>query len=156
MTGDDVALLLDEFRENRRSFQQRLDRIAPECRSLPPASNAWSARDLVIHVAAWLEEANDRIPRLMAGAPEVDYDSDAFNAAAVARAEGWTHEQAVGAFRRGADRFEMIIAESNPAELAEEPSVMRWIESMARELMDEHARDLDQLAILYPHRSLDQ
>lgn len=156
MTGDDVSLLLERFRESRRAFRERLDRIPPDAHTRAAAPGEWSARELVIHVAAWLDEANDRIPRLMAGAPDMTFHSDAFNAAAIERAAGWSYEQALGAFRRAADRFEVIIAESNPEELAGEPSVMRWIESMASELMDEHAGDLERLIALSAGRSSDR
>jgi hypothetical protein len=156
MTGDHVSRLLERFRESRRAFQGRLDRIPPEARTRAPAPGEWSARETAIHVAAWLEEANDRIPRLVAGAPEVAYDSDAFNAAAIARAEGWSYEQALAAFRRAADRFEAIVSESSAAELADEPPAMRWIESMAGQVMEEHAGDLERLIALTSDRSSDR
>jgi hypothetical protein len=145
MTSDDIPLLLEQFRSSRRALLERLDRIPPEDRLHAPSPGAWSAREILILVAAWLDEANDRIPRLMAGAPEVEHDRDAFDAAALARTEEWSYEQALGAFRRAADRYDMMIAESSADELASEPPVMRWIECVARTLMEEHAADLDRM-----------
>lgn len=144
MTHDEVQLLLEQFRSSRRAFVGRLDRIAPRAR-LVAVPGAWSAREIVISAGAWLDEANDRIPRLLAGAPEVTYDRDAFYEAALTRAEGWSYEQAIGAFRRAADRYDMMIAESNPDELASEPPLMRWIACMAGPLLEQHTADLDRL-----------
>jgi hypothetical protein len=93
-----------------------------------------------------LDEANDRIPRLLAGAPSVGYDVDAFNAAAVERAAGWTPQQAFGAFRRAADRYEAIVGESDPADLAENDDVMRWLRSVATTLIDEHFDEIERIA----------
>ena len=146
MTPSDVPALLDEFRASRREFLARLRSIPPERRDVPPAPGAWSARDLVAHAAAWLEEADDRIPRLLAGAPSVSYDRDAFNAAAIARAAGWTCEQALTLFRRAADRFEAIVSDSDAEELADIEDVMAWLRNVAHTLMNEHFDQLDRLA----------
>jgi hypothetical protein len=104
------------------------------------------ARDLLARVAAWLNEANDRIPRLLAGAPSVTYDRGAFDAEAAAHAAGWTPEQIFGAFRRAADRYDAIIAESSAEELADSDVVMRWLRTVADTLMNDHFDDLDRLA----------
>jgi hypothetical protein len=156
MTRDDVQLLLEQFRSSRREFVGRLDRIAPHGRPAATLPGAWSAREIVVCVAAWLDEANDRIPRLIAGAPEVEYDRDAFKDAALVRAEGWSYEQALGNFRRAADRFDMMIAESNADELASEPPVMRWIEFVAGTLMEKHAAELDRLSATFDVGSTDR
>jgi hypothetical protein len=156
MTRDDVQLLLERFRSSRRAFVGRLDRIAPQSRPGAEWPEAWSAREIVVSVAVWLDVANDRIPRLMAGAPEVEYDRGAFKEAALARAEGWSYEQVLGAFRRAADRFDMMIAESNADELASEPPVMRWIECVAGTLMEQHAAELDRLSATFDVDSTDR
>ncbi|MGD9892207.1 MAG: DinB family protein [Dehalococcoidia bacterium] len=145
MTDNDVARLLEQFRASRSAFVGRLDQIPLEDRGHAPAPGTWSAREIVIAVAAWLDEANDRIPRLLAGAPEVEYNRAAFNEAALDRAGEWSYEQARGALRRAADRYDMMIAESTAAEIAAEPPVMRWIACLAETLMEQHAAALDQL-----------
>ncbi len=151
---DDVPTLLERFRANRRDLTARLDQIAPERRTSAPSPNAHSAHATVVLVAAWLDEANDRIPRLMAGAPETEYDRTAFETAALARAESWTYDQAYGAFRRAADRFDVMIAESSAAELASEPPVICWLVFVAGDLTEQHTGDLDRvLATDTPHPS---
>jgi len=145
-TGTDVQRLLEEFRASRDEFQRRLARIPFERWTLTPAAGGWCTRDLVAHVAAWLDEANDRIPRLMLGVPGAVYDVDAFNAAAVERAGDWSPQQTLGAFRRAADRYETIVAESDAADLTDSEDVIAWLRGVAGGLMNEHFDDLDRLA----------
>ena len=143
---DEVGSLLDQFRESRRAFESRLRAVPFELHDRIPPGEAWGLRDLVAHAAAWLEEANDRIPRLLAGAPSLAYDVDAFNAAAVERAADWTAQQALGAFRRAADRYDVIVSESDPADLAESDEVMRWLRSVGSALMNEHFGEIERIA----------
>jgi hypothetical protein len=151
---DDVPALLERFRANRREFTARLDRIAPERRTSAPSPDAHNAHAIVVLVAAWLDEAIDRIPRLMAGAPETEYDRTAFETAALSRAEPWTYDQANGAFRRAADRFDVMIAESSAAELTSEPPVICWLTFVAGDLIERHIGDLDRpLGTDTPHSS---
>jgi hypothetical protein len=135
MAQHPVNALLETFRTGRRDFQQRLLLLPPDRRPSPPDPDDWSARDLFALGAAWLDEANDRIPRLLAGAPPVSYDVDAFNRAAVARAQGWSADQALGAFRRAADRFEAIVESSDPDDIAEVPAVIAWLTAMTAAVM---------------------
>jgi hypothetical protein len=144
MSEAEVRQLLDEFRANRREFVRRLLPLPPEVRT-EPLTGGWSARDLIAHIAAWLDEANDRIPRLLAGAPSRPYDVNAFNAAAVARAQDWTAEQTLAAFRRAADRFEAIVGESDTADIADSEDALTWVRSAARDLMTEHYAEIDAL-----------
>lgn len=131
----EVIALLDQFRAGRREFTRRLFAIPSEERVVSPAPGRWSARDFVAAIAAWLEEANDRVPRLLAGAPRRDYDVDRFNADAVARAAEWTPEMALAAFRRAADRFEAIIGETDAADIVESEDALAWLRGAVRMLM---------------------
>jgi hypothetical protein len=145
---DEVAALLDQFRTTRREFESRLRAVPIEQHTRVPPGEVWSVRDLAAHIAAWLAEANDRIPRLLAGAASVQYDVDAFNQASVARAATWTAEQAYGAFRREADRFDVFVAESDPADVADCEDAVQWLRHVAGTLMNEHVADLDRLSVL--------
>jgi hypothetical protein len=145
MHETEVAILLDEFRRARREFIKRACTVPTE-RWLTALPGAWSTRDVVVHAAAWIDEANDGIPRLMAGAPPRDYDVDAFNAQAIARAAEWTPEQALGAFRRAADRFEAIVGESDASDIADCDDAMQWLRSIARTALSEHFDELSRLA----------
>ncbi|MGH2588123.1 MAG: DinB family protein [Dehalococcoidia bacterium] len=146
IAADQVTRLVEAFRASRREFQRRLDRIPFERWMLTPSGGGWCTRDLVAHVAAWLDEANDRIPRLMLGVSGVQYDVDAFNAVSVERAGDWSPQQTLGAFRRAADRYETIVGESDPDDLVDSEDVLAWLRSMAGVLMNEHLGDLDRLA----------
>ena len=130
--------LLTEFRAARRAFESRLRGLSPEQMTAPHAPGEWSPREVVVHIAAWLGEAGERIPAVMAGAPSKDYDVDAFNAAAIRAAVGWSPEQVLGAYKRAADRFEAIAAELSDDDLHEEPDVRAWLESAARVMITEH------------------
>ena len=145
MTADDIGHLLEQFRISRREFTRRLMETPAALRGQPPEPGAWSTRDLLAHVAAWIDEANDRIPRLIAGASSTGYDVDAFNAAAVARAANWSWEQALGAFRRAADRFEAIIAETEPDDILASEDALEWLRSIASVVMTEHLGVIDRL-----------
>ncbi len=147
MTDSEVTNLLEQFRASRHELMRRLSAVPVELRAMPPAPGSWSACDLLTHIAAWIDEANDRIPRLMAGATSTPYAVDAFNAAAVARAVEWTPDQTLGAFRRAADRFETIVAETDPADLLDSDDVMLWLRSIAGTVMNEHFADFDRLSV---------
>ena len=146
MDPEQVIQLLDEFRASRREFVRRLLPLPPDRRTTPPAPGEWSARDLIAHVAAWIERANDHIPRLLLGwTPGEQIDVDTFNAEAVASASGWTAEQALAAFRRAADRFEAIVGETDPCDIADSDEAVALLASIASELMNEHFDDIDRL-----------
>lgn len=145
VSTDEVGQRLAEFRANRREFVRRLLPIPPERRTVPPAPGEWSAREYIAHAAAWIERGNDRIPRLMAGAPsEAPIDQDAFNAAAVERAQDWTAEQALAALNRAADRYEAIVGESDPVDLADSEDVMGWLKNLPNHFAN-HYEDIDRL-----------
>ena len=142
MHTTDVQTLLAEFRAARRELESRLYGVDADRMTAPLMAGAWSAREVVIHIAAWLTEAAERIPALRAGSPPRNYDADAFNAAALRAAAAWSPVQALGAFKRAADRFETIAAELTDETLNEEPDVRAWLESAARVMITEHLDDL--------------
>ncbi len=143
MQATDRQQLLTEFGAVRREFEARLRALAPDRLALPPRAGEWGPREIVVHVAAWLFEAGERIPAIMAGSAPKRYDVDAFNAAAIRAAAGWSVEQALGAYMRAADRFAAIAADLSDDDLDEEPDVRAWLEPAARRLISEHLRDLE-------------
>ena len=145
MDEAEVSSQLAEFRSARREFTEQA-RAVPSERWSIALPGEWNTRDIVVHAAAWIDEANDRIPRLMAGAPPRDYDVDAFNAQAVTRAAEWSPEQALGALRRAADRFEAIIGESDASDIAGCDGAMQWLRNIARTALTAHFDDLNRLA----------
>src|SRR5262245_57218149 len=68
-------------------------------------------RDAFAVLAAWLAEANDCIPRLLAGAPPVENDTGAFAVRAMEEARSRDPVEVAGRFRRSADRYETMLAE---------------------------------------------
>lgn len=146
MSAEEVGRRLEEFRANRHEFVRRLLPIPPERRTVPTAPGEWSAREYIAHATAWVERGNDRIPRLMAGAPpEAPIDQDAFNARAVVRVGEWTAEQALAALNRAADRYEAIVGESDPEDLADSEDVMGWLRNLPTHFAG-HYVDLERFA----------
>ena len=148
-----VAELRAEFRSVRRTFEAALRRLGADGMTTPigardggPVAGAWVPREVVIHIAAWLREAGERIPALMAGVPSREYDADAFNTAAVAAARDWSPALALAAYTRAADRFEAIAADLTDDDLDEEPDVRAWLESAARVLITEHLHEVGRRA----------
>ena len=135
---------LAEFRAQRREFEARLRALDERRWTAPLEPGGWSAREVVIHIAAWLAEACERIPALLAGAAPRDYDVDSFNATAVRAAEGRTAAQVLGAYKRAADRFETIAADLRDGTLDEEPDARAWLHSAARAMIREHIPDIDR------------
>ncbi|HYU76121.1 MAG TPA: DinB family protein [Ktedonobacteraceae bacterium] len=43
----------------------------------------WGPREVLAHIAGWGVEATERLPRVLAGAPALVYDDNAFNAAII-------------------------------------------------------------------------
>ena len=142
MQTTSVHELLAEFRAARRRLESRLRGPDAESMSAPLSAGGGSARELVIHVAAWLNEAAERIPALLAGSPPREYGADAFNAAALRAAADWSPAQALGVYKRAADRFETIAAELTDDSLTEEPDVRAWLECAARVMITKHLDDL--------------
>jgi hypothetical protein len=117
----DLADLLAAFRaEKRRILELGL-----------AATHGPAARDAVVVMAAWLDEVNERIPSLLAGAPPVDYDRNAFADAALERGRQLDIAGALHRFRRAADRYETMAAELSPEEIAHEPDVRLLVELAA-------------------------
>ncbi len=142
-----VGELLAEFRDARRRFEALMRGVDEQRMTAPLAPGGWSAREVVIHIAAWLAEGCERVPALMAGAPSRDYDPDAFNAAALKAAAGLSPAGALGAYKRAADRFETIAADLRDDDLDEEPDVRAWLENAARVLITEHLEELSTLTL---------
>ena len=146
MQTTDVQTLLAEFRAARRELESRLRGLDTNRMTAPLTPGGWGTREVVIHIAAWLNEAAERSPALLAGSPPRTYDPDAFNAAALRAVAAWSPVQALGAFKRAADRFETIAAELTDETLNEEPDVRAWLESAARVLITEHLDDFRHAA----------
>jgi hypothetical protein len=141
-----MAEWLAEFRTARRAFEALVRTIPEERMAAPLAPGGWSPCEIVIHTAAWLAEACERIPAIQAGSPSRAYDGEAFQAAARAAAAGWTPAQAFAAFRRAADRYEAIASDLDDDVLEEEPDVRAWVIAAARVMITEHVGELRRVS----------
>ncbi|MGQ0608965.1 MAG: maleylpyruvate isomerase N-terminal domain-containing protein [Chloroflexota bacterium] len=79
-----VQSVLAEFTPERDAFLEALEQVDLELVTAPGVVEDWSVRDLVVHVAFWLEHATDALRLATAGrGDEFAYDTaqtDAMNA----------------------------------------------------------------------------
>ena len=85
-----VDQLIGELDAQRASFLEALDAVDPELLTAPGLVGAWSARDLVVHLAVWCEHGADALALAASGrGDEFDYrhdQTDAMNAGLVGEA----------------------------------------------------------------------
>jgi len=110
---------------------------------------SWGVRDVLGHVAAWTDEASRRIPLLLAGAPSLDYDADAFNEAAVKSLGG----RGLGEVRDGLDRSQArlvtLLDTLDEAAFAPGGAAYEWTTAQTAHML-QHARDLDGAGGILP------
>ncbi|GCE21728.1 DinB family protein [Dictyobacter kobayashii] len=105
--------------------------------------DGWRAWEIVAHIGAWEVEASHRIPALLAGAGNKDYDTTDFNAKALAQAEGQTFEQLEGALRQAHQRLLSLLDALDARHFNVGGLVHDWvINSMNHNL--EHAQALEE------------
>jgi hypothetical protein len=79
-----IDQLIGELDAQRASFLEAFDAVDPELITAPGLVGAWSARDLVVHLAAWCEHGTDALALAASGrGDEFDYrhdETDAMNA----------------------------------------------------------------------------
>ncbi len=106
-----------------------------------PAGSGWDLAGLLLHVAAWWREGTARVPALLGGAPSVDYDVDAFNEAATARAT--TAEAALADLVQAAGLYTMLLAGLRDRDYdVGDGSVRAWAEAAGVRHPRLHLRDL--------------
>lgn len=103
--------LLKRMNASYERVETALDALTPEQWVAPRELGAWSARDVVAHLTAWLEKLSDELDAVMAGKPPQvsivnlsDADVDAMNAQSTASRGDDTPQQTHGAFRRAFGR----------------------------------------------------
>jgi hypothetical protein len=75
-------------------------------------TGAWTGKDLLGHLAAWSDLLIDQVEALGQERPDTieAVNVDAWNAIDVARRRSWTVEETIAAWRRAAQRVEVVIS----------------------------------------------
>lgn len=108
----------------------------------PGVCGAWSARDVVAHMAAWDWEGERHFRELHTGDEERRrYDVDAFNAAAVEERAGQSWDESLDELRRANMTFGASLANVSVADQEAEPAYARWLNAIIRHYT-EHAAQL--------------
>ena len=144
------AVLLAELDAARARFIAALGDVEPDLFTVPGLMEAWSARDLVEHVAFWSDHGADALELATSGhGADFAYDSsqtDAMNGRTLARASTMTpatvteHEQVAFARFRGAlaglasDLLDLVLGNGDTVE--------RVIRYDGAEHYDEHTEHL--------------
>jgi hypothetical protein len=84
----DLSSLLASLGRAQDDVLAATEALPWDCRERSGACGTWTAREVVVHLAAWDREAVVRLKALLRepGTPDVTYDVDGFNADAVAAA----------------------------------------------------------------------
>lgn len=125
-----------------QAFCVAADQLAPAVRMRVGACGSWTAKDVVVHLAAWDREATRRFAQLQAGsATDVSYDVDAFNAAAIAAQEHLSWEQAWAELHAAHAAFQQAIVHVSAPQARDDPRFAEWVSSRGFDYR-EHAAQL--------------
>ncbi len=102
----------------------------------------WGVREVLGHVAAWTDEATMRIPLLLAGAPSLDYDADAFNAAAITSFDNLSLGEVRDDLDRSQARLVTLLDTLDESAFSPGGAAHEWITAQTVH-MQHHARDLN-------------
>lgn len=162
MAGDlprDKAEILARMAERHRALIVALDRLDATAWERPGAWGAWTAKDLLAHLAYWMQVATDRLQKLADGrAAEIQFfDGDNTVDARNDEVYRANRDQSLADLRRGLDVAYLALrtaVKSTPATvLAEDqqPTPARaWVAGNSFEHVDEHIDSLTALAASSP------
>ncbi len=112
-------------------------------------NNDWGVRDVLGHIIAWTDEASRRIPLLLAGAPSLDYDADAFNAEAITSVDDLSLGEVRDDLDRSQARLVTLLDTLDKSAFSPGGAAHEWITAQTAH-MQHHARDLDPESSILP------
>lgn len=129
MVSENWNDLREHFALVSADFLALASQVNAERATEPGVCGAWSAKDVVAHMAAWDWEGERRFRELHSGEGERRrYDVDAFNAAAVEERAGQSWDETLDELRRANMTFAASLANVSPADQEAEPAYARWLE----------------------------
>ncbi|MHB8573592.1 MAG: MOSC domain-containing protein [Candidatus Dormibacteria bacterium] len=129
--------LIERYLAARIRFEAAL-----EAADLARPAGAWpSGLGLLNHVGFWSQEAARRIPMLLAGAPDEEYDFDAINAREANAAAGAGEALVRERYKRSHDAFMSALEAAPPDAFGVTGAAGEWVRAQASHLV-EHALEL--------------
>jgi hypothetical protein len=121
------------------SFSASVGRLARAAMGpVGPQPESWGVREILLHAAAWHEEA----ARQLTGTPGEVPDPDAFNAAALEAGTGLDFDEVCRRYQRSSSALAGTLGEVPEEEFAADRPTGRWVRSMTRHLTT-HAQELE-------------
>ena len=119
MSAERRDILVGELQDAREAFVGAVADVDPDLFTAPGLVGAWSARDLVAHVAFWSDHGTDALELAASGkGGDFDYDSsqtDAINEEVFASASTLTPMETYEREQVAFERFRDALSELDPA-----------------------------------------
>lgn len=106
-----------------------------------PPDGGWGLREVLAHIAAWEAEATLRMPALLAGEPDREYDEDAFNAGVVAAIGNQSLNQIYENLKTTHEQLIALLNGLDEPAFKDGSAVHGWVTSLTRHNY-EHASEL--------------
>ena len=114
-----VQSVLAELTSERGAFLEALEQVDLELVTVPGVVEDWSVRDLIVHVAFWLEHATDVLRLATVGrGDEFAYDTsqtDAMNARLLEDSQRTTPDAALEREERAVEALTAVLGALDPA-----------------------------------------
>ena len=138
----DIEAIIEENARARAELMQAIDALSSQRRVEPGALGEWSLKDVMVHIAAW-QEAPATVVRILMAGEELDagFDTEAFNAEAVAEHAGDTWEEVVAWLRRARGSYEAAAREAVERLSAEQTAPGGIVDRVLRSNGAEHDRE---------------
>ena len=124
------------------AFSAEVGRLARAAMGpVAPLSEGWGVREILLHAAAWHEEAGGRLT----GDPGPRPDVDAFNAAALEAGAALDFEEVCRRYQRSSAALAGSLGELHEEELAPDRPAGFWVRMLTRHLTG-HSQELETSA----------
>jgi len=133
-----------------RQFERAHQRLAAAAsaaaaRGITRRGEQWGPREVLAHIVGWSAEATERLPRIIAGAPPLTYDDEAFNTAILTVLGDQPFEAVLAMFRQTYQRYVQMLSAQDSAVFVPGHPVYQRIQAVI-EHHDEHAQGLETIS----------
>jgi hypothetical protein len=126
------------FKQARANFSQAyadffalIEHFPQERTDEAGACGYWSAREILAHMAGWLQEAQRRYARYARGTSDIVYDVDNFNAVSVRRRAEHSWDRVAEELRREHDALLNMADELPEVRLERDGRYAEWLQGLA-------------------------
>ncbi len=135
--------LIDTFEEAHKKLIAAANAAIE--RSVVVREGEWGPREVLAHIAGWGVEATERLPRIIAGAPVLVYDDDAFNAAIITLSGDQSYIQVRNTLQQTHQRFVQMLRAQDDSVFVPGNPVYERVKAVIQHHL-QHAEELDKLA----------